>query len=163
MPSRSSALVAALAVALSAAPAAAQPSRTPDQPASMETYLAMSEAEGAFRRTVDAFVAAAAAGEAASVEGMISPSMRERAGEQAVRRVVAAEVLPFFADFKEIGKSVTIANTTDQFGNAGFVYYLYAMSRDAERRPFVVYVVREGGRPVVANVLVGRFVEGRHR
>jgi len=165
IPSRTpaAALAAALLAALAAAPASAQSPRSPNQPASMEAHIATAEREDAFRGAVNAFVAAAVAGDTARVEAMISPRMRERAGGEAVRRVVGAQVLPFFADFAELGKSVTIAGTTDQFGSAGFVYYLYAVSRRAERRPWVLYVVEEGGRPVVANVLVGRFVEGRHQ
>jgi hypothetical protein len=147
-----------------AATLAAQPARPAGSDSSMGAYLAMSESQAPFRRAADQFVAAAAAGDAARLAAMISPRMRERAGDDAVRRVIATEVVPFFADFQEVGRSVTTANTTDQFGHRGFVYYLYAVPRGGgEQRPFVLYVVAEGGEPVIANVLVGRLVEGRHR
>jgi hypothetical protein len=155
----------ALLVSFQAASARAQAPaerRAAERP--MSDYLAMSEAEGAFRGAVDAFVAAAIAGDTARVATMISPSMRERAGREAVQRVVTTQVLPFFADAASLGRSVTVTNTTDQFGHTGFAYYLYATAKGSgEQRPFVLYVVAEGGKPVVANVLVNRLVEGRHR
>jgi hypothetical protein len=33
----------------------------------------------------------------------------------------------------------------------------------AAPKPFTVYVVAEGGKPVVANIVPDRLVEGRHR
>ncbi|HZT49414.1 MAG TPA: hypothetical protein VFA64_15675 [Hyphomicrobiaceae bacterium] len=68
-------------------------------------------------------------------------------------------MLPFFAPFKEVGRSVTVTRTADA---PGFAFYMYMVSKTDEFRPFVIYVIEEGGAKVVANVLVDRFVEGRH-
>lgn len=161
---------AALAVApLVAAPsagaqtrrAASRPSATPKE-APMQAELEMMQAEAAFRGTVDTFVTAAVAGDAARVADMISPNMRERAGEAAVAAVMSGQVVPFFAGTKQLG-ALTVTTTTDQFGSQGFTYYTYAIGADGQPKPFVLYVVREGDRIVVANVLVDRYVEGRHR
>ena len=159
------ALCAAFAAPLQAQPraAAARPT-TATQETPMQAELEMMRREEAFRGTVDALVAAAASGDAARVEGMISPKMRAQAGAEAVARVVKNQFVPFFVAHPEAVGPRTITETTDQFGNRGFAYYLYATPRGGgERRPFVVYVVEEGGRPVVGNLLVDHHVEGRHR
>jgi hypothetical protein len=161
------ALGAALCSTLAApAPLAAQAPRSQPRGAAapMQAELEMKEREAAFRPAVDAFLAAAAAGDTARTEAMISPNLRAQAGEATVARVIRTQVLPFFADHPERGGATTITETTDQFRSRGFAYYLYAAPRGGgEARPFVLYVVLEDGRPVIANVLVNHFVEGRHQ
>jgi hypothetical protein len=118
----------------------------------------------AFRRAADAFVAAAATGDAARAEGMISANMLQRSGREAVRRVLATQVLPFFAGWGATGRSANASETTDAFGSHGYAFYLWMEPRDGgAARPFVLYVVDEGGQPVIANVAVDRKVDGRHR
>lgn len=112
-----------------------------------------------FRRFAEQFVAAAARGDRAETARMLSPSAVARAGEAGIDRFLAGEVLPFFAPFKEFARSVSVTRTADA---PGFVFYMYMVSRTDEIRPFVIYVIEEGGAHVVANVLVDLFVEGRH-
>ena len=161
------ALTCALGLA-TAATLGAQTTRPPATKAAMTTTessmhdeLEMMRVESAFRGTVDAFLASAASGDAARAAAMISPDLRAQAGASAVDDVVRTQVIPFFADFQKLGAK-TITLTTDQFGSRGFTYYMYALPASGEPKPFVLYVVREGGRIVVANVLVNRYVEGRH-
>ena len=165
-------VVASLAVAPSlgaqssrpaARPASTRPVTSKPQEAPVQAELEMMQAEAAFRGTLDSFVAAAVAGQGAKVAAMISPNMRARAGDAAVHGVVEGQILPFFAGTRGLGGSRTITTTTDQFGNAGFTYYTYALAPDGELRPFVLYAVREDGAVVVANVLVNKLVEGRHQ
>lgn len=112
-----------------------------------------------FRTIADAFMAAAAAGDRAKAVRLLSPTRAANAGAEAVDRFLAREVMPFFAQFKEVARSVTVARTT---GVTGFAFYMYMVSKAGELRPFVIYVVEEDGAKVVANVLVDRLVEGRH-
>ena len=112
-----------------------------------------------FRRIADEFIDAAAAGDANKVTRMLSAKLRERTGGDSVQRYVVGQLLPFFAPFKELAKSVTITPTADV---AGFAFYMYMVSGNDELHPFVIYVIQEEGSKVVANVLVDKFVEGRH-
>jgi hypothetical protein len=112
-----------------------------------------------FRRVADEFIDAAAAGDANKVTRMLSAKVRERTGADNVQRYVVGQLLPFFAPFKELAESVTITPTADV---AGFVFYMYMVSGNDELHPFVIYVIQEEGSKVVANVLVDKFVEGRH-
>lgn len=130
---------------------------------SMQSYLGMKEASDAFRGTAVEFITSAAAGDTAHAADLISPNMAQKTGRAAIHQFLSATVAPFFADMKEIGKSVTISNTTDGFGSEGYAYYMYAVPKEGEPRPFVVYVVAEGDTTVVANILVDHFVEGRHQ
>jgi hypothetical protein len=121
--------------------------------------FAMAAQEQPFRHMADAFMAAAAAGEAAKAARMLSPATAARVGPEAVDRFLTREVLPFFAEFKEVGKSVTVARTANM---PGFAFYMYMVTKSDELRPFVIYVVEEAGAKVVANVLVDHLVENRH-
>ncbi len=58
----------------------------------------------------------------------------------------------------ELGNSVTIARTKDQFGNDGFVFYRSMTSQEGEPRPFAIYVVEENGSKVVASVALNHDV-----
>ena len=122
-------------------------------------FLTMRVQVPEFRRIADEFIDAAAAGDANKVTRMLSAKLRERAGADNVQRYVVGQLLPFFAPFKELAKSVTITPTADV---AGFVFYMYMVSGSDELHPFVIYVIQEEGSKVVANVLVDKFVEGRH-
>jgi hypothetical protein len=90
---------------------------------------------------------------------MLSPAVVARTGAEAVERFLAGEVLAFFAPYKELARSVSVTRTADV---RGFAFYMYMVSATGELRPFVIYVIEEGGAKVVANVLVDRLVEGRH-
>ena len=78
---------------------------------------------------------------------------------EGVEGYLAGQVLPFFAQFKDIAKSVTVAPTADL---PGYAYYMYMVSKTDELRPFVIYVVDEGGTKVVFNIIVDHLVESRH-
>ena len=104
-------------------------------------------------------MAAAARGDKAKTSRMLSPATAARAGTEGVDRFLAGEVLPFFASFQEFARSVSITRTADA---PGFAFYMYMVEKGGEMRPFVIYVIEEGGAKVVANVLVDLFVEGRH-
>lgn len=116
-----------------------------------------------YRTVAERFVAAAAARDSIGVEKMLSPAIVARAGKEGVQKVIGGQILPFFAEHKEIGRSVTTTNTTDGSGNTGFAYYMYSVPKSGQQKPFVIYVVEENGRKVVANILVNHFVEGRHQ
>ena len=90
--------------------------------------FAMSAQEVAFRGVADAFMAAAEAGDAARTAGMLSPSVAAKAGQEGVDRFLAGEVLPFFAQFKEVAGSVTVTGTAEV---TGFAFYMYMVSKGA--------------------------------
>lgn len=155
-------------LALTAMALAAMPSMFPQVPtpgqALAQTRAAPPEfemfaQEPPFRSVADEFIAAAAAGDATKVARMISPAIAARTGPEGVDRFLTGEVLPFFAQFKEVGRSITVARTADM---PGFVFYMYMVTGADELRPFVIYVVEEGGAKVVANVLVDHLVQDRH-
>ena len=125
--------------------------------------LDMAAQSPAFRAVADRFIAAAVAGDAATMEKMLSPAIVARAGKETLAKVLGGQVIPFFADQKETGRSVTVANTADASGNQGFAYYMYSVTRSGEQKPFVIYVVDESGRKTVGNIVVNEFVKGRHQ
>ncbi len=89
-----------------------------------------------YRAVAEQFVAAAAARDPGKLEKMLSPAAVSRAGKEALQKVLNGQVIPFFADHKEIGRSVTTTNTTDAGGNAGFAYYMYSVPKSGQQKPF---------------------------
>ena len=147
---------AAMASAFAQSPAGGQAlaqahAATPD--------FAMSTQPEPFRSVADTFMAAATAGDVTKATRMLSPAIVAKTGPEGVERFLTGEVLPFFSQFKGIGSSTTVSRTADV---TGFVFYMYMLSKTDELRPFVIYVIEEGGAKVVANVLVDHFVESRH-
>lgn len=121
--------------------------------------FAMAGQQDAYRSVAEEFVAAAARGDKAKTSRMLSPATAARAGAEGVDRFLTGEVLPFFAPFQEFARSVSVTRTADA---PGFAFYMYMVEKTGEMRPFVIYVIEEGGTKVVANVLVDMFVEDRH-
>jgi hypothetical protein len=113
----------------------------------------------AFRRFADEFIAAAVAGDTARMMRMISPRIAATTGREAVARYLADQVRPFFAEYKQLGRSISITGTQGAEGNT---FYMYMVSKTDDLRPFVVQVIEEDSVRVVSNVLVDNFVEGRH-
>ena len=133
----------------------------------MEEYLQMQAESEPFRAVADSFITAAARGDAEMAAAMISPNLTAQAGAEAVANVIANQVLPFFGEYAATVPNVTITQTSDQFGSAGYAYYMWMQPKGADGeaadpRPFVVYVVREGEQIVIGNILVDYYVEGRH-
>jgi len=148
-------LAASLASGLSEARAA-----TP----SVAQDLQMAQDSKPFRAAADEFVARSMAGDVAATQSLLSRSLVERTGDDAVKRALQSQIVPFFQRGREPGKSVTIARTTDASGQQGFAFYMWMQYAEAPNaRPFTVYVVKEEGRLVVANIVPDRLVEGRHR
>ena len=69
--------------------------------------LEMAARSPEYRAVAEQFVAAAAAHDAGKLERMLSPAAAARAGKEAMQKVLNGQVIPFFADHKEIGRSVT--------------------------------------------------------
>jgi len=117
-----------------------------------------------FHAAADDFVTRAMAGDVDGTQALLSRQLVGRIGDAAARKALQAQILPFFQRGRQPGGAVTITQTTDAAGQSGFAFYMWMQYAEAPTaRPFAVYVVREQGRLVVANIVPDRFVEGRHR
>jgi len=144
-------------------PATAQ-APSPNSSAAVAADLRMAQEAEPFRRAADAFIATAMAGDAAQAQALLSPTLVARSGEAAIRKALDTQILPFFSHGQTQGRSVTVTRTTDAAGHQGYAFYMWLQTGSADsQRPFTVYVVEEQGRPMVANVVPDRLVEGRHR
>jgi hypothetical protein len=117
-----------------------------------------------FRQAADRFVARAMAGDLEETQAMLSRELVARSGDAAIRRALEVQIVPFFRAGGGPGRSVTVTQTTNAAGQRGYAFYMWMLQDGgAAPRPYTVYVVREGERLVVANVVPDRLVEGRHR
>lgn len=127
--------------------------------------IEMAQSSAAFRHLADSFVAHAMAGSVDAIQAMISQSMLSQVGATGLRRALETQIVPFFMQGREPGKSVTITHTTDATGNHGYAFYMWMQptGNPSGKRPFTVYTVREQGKLRIANIVPDRLVEGRHQ
>jgi hypothetical protein len=144
--------------------AVAAPAASATSAADIAADLQMAADSQPYRQFADRFVAQAMAGDLAGTQAMLSLQLVARSGDAAIRQALDAQILPFFRAGRGPGRSVTTTLTTDAAGQRGYAFYMWMQQADgAPRRPFTVYVVQEGERLAVANVVPDRLVEGRHR
>ncbi len=151
------ALMLLAVLALPSAPAAAATA------AEVAADLRMSDEAAPMRRVAERFVERARAGDAAGSAALLSRALLGRIGQAQAAQTLRQQILPFFDAGGRIGRSVTVAHTTDAAGQQGFAFYMWWVAEGREPRPFTVYVVDEAGGAVVANVVPDRLVAGRHR
>jgi len=164
MPFRPISPLVPLAAGLLISAAALRPAAAQSAAESIGAQLQMVALSAPYREAADRFIAHASAGDLPGTQAMLSRALVERSGAAGVRRALEGQILPFFAQGGETGRSVTVAQTTDANGQRGYAFYLWLLPRDGSRaRPYSVYVVLEQGSLVVANVVPDRHVEGRHR
>ncbi len=129
-----------------------------------EAELQMAEAAPRFRQFAEVFIARAGAGDLEASRALLSPALVRRMGDELVQQVLRTQILPFFQAGAGLAGSATVSRTTDADGHSGYAFHLWLMQRDGSGpRPFSLYVVEEGGRLVLANVVPNRAIEGRHR
>lgn len=132
--------------------------------ADVASDLRMAEDAAPMRAAAERFTARAMAGDHRDTLAMLSPALVSRVGRDAVAQAMQMQIVPFFQRGRAIGRSTTITRTTDAAGHGGFAFYQWLEMRDGSpARPFTVYVVREGDRVVVANIVPDQLVAGRHR
>ena len=155
---------ALFAVLLCVHPPSAAQSAAQSTPAAVAADLRMAQDAAPFRRAADAFVATAMRGDAAQTQAMLSPTLVARSGDAAIPPAQDTHIQTVIAGRQDAGRSVTVTRTTDAAGQQGYAFYMWLQPAGATpQRPFTVYVVEEQGRPMVANVVPDRLVEGRHR
>lgn len=125
--------------------------------------LQMAGQAAPMRKVIDAFIERAVAGDVAGTRALLSAALVQRIGEDTAGKALQGQIFPFFSGDGSPGSSTTITRTTDAAGQQGFAFYLWWVAPGAQPKPFTVYTVSEGGRPVVANIVPDKLVEGWHR
>lgn len=125
--------------------------------------LALRSRSKSYQAVAQAAVQAMARGDRAKVVKMFSPRFTKSMGIKGINKALTSSTLPFFAGCKGPGRSLTVTPATDAFGNQGFAFYESAAFKNGKEKPFVIYVVREGKRLVVGNILVNTTYEDMHR
>ncbi|MBD0255663.1 MAG: hypothetical protein ICV83_08075 [Cytophagales bacterium] len=123
--------------------------------ASMSDYLHMEAGAGPYRELAESLVDTLIRGHVSIVLRHFSPNFRDHLGLDTVEWVFNQQMLPFFAGATGLGNSCTTTYTHDAFGSQGYAFYFTLNSPDGEK-PFVMYMVRESGRIVLANVVLDK-------
>jgi hypothetical protein len=128
----------------------------------MDSYLWQARKADEYGGLLEESLTTLSDGDGEAFKRFLSPNLIARVGAEAVDTVVQQQLLPFFAGCQGFGDRTTVAHATDSDGNEGLSFYKTAIGADSAERPFVIYIVEEAGRPVVANLLVNTTYEDMH-
>lgn len=132
-------------------------------PPNVSADLQMAQDAAPYRQVADRFIERAMDGDMPALSSMLSRKLVERSGEDTLREALDRSIVPFFRWGRRTGPALTVTRTSDAGGQQGYAFYMWLESSSAEApRPFTLYVVDEGGRPMVANIVPDRRVDGRH-
>jgi hypothetical protein len=130
--------------------------------ASVDTYLEMQEESAPFREKAEWVVQQLISGNITGFKENFSPNFIRQLGIEEVENVCNTQFLPFFSGAEKISNSATVTMTTDAFGSIGYAFYLSVHKENLEK-PFVIYMVSEEKRIVVANLLPNKTYPNMHR
>jgi hypothetical protein len=84
-------------------------------------------------------------------------------GKEALERFLRGQVIPFFADYASTETDTTITPTQlPNGGPSGFALYKRMRTKAGASKPLILYVLRDDGRMVVGNVLLGKTYRDMH-
>ncbi len=112
-----------------------------------------------FRKAAEDFIAAAHAADLERLMRAISPAVIRRSGPSRVESYLSMDVRSFFADFHKVASTVSVTRVSDAHG---LNFFMFKETRDGRLEPFFIQVVQEGSSLAVSNIIVDRFIEGRH-
>jgi len=72
------------------------------------------------------------------------------------RKSIAADVLPYFKDYKADARDLTVCIAQDTAGNHGFSFYDFFETAAGEKKPFMLAIVKQGDRLVISTLMVGK-------
>lgn len=135
------------------------PAQAPE--ADMNTHLDMQENAQPYEQLAKEVINQLIKGDIDGLRENFSPNFLNQIGSETFEKVCAEIIMPFFADAQALGNSSTVTHTTNSFGNTGFAFYWTVMT-NAEEKPFIIYMVWEDTRIVVANLVVNKTYADMH-
>jgi hypothetical protein len=131
------------------------------QPADMEQYLDMHASAEPFNALAEEVISQLMEGDASGLRTHFSPNFLNQIGQHTFEQVCEDLLVPFFKTAHALGKSSTVTYTTNAFGSTGFAFYR-TIIEGVNEKPFIIYMVQENGRIVVANVVVNKTYADMH-
>ncbi|QHT71201.1 hypothetical protein GXP67_33390 [Rhodocytophaga rosea] len=129
--------------------------------ATIDTYLEMQEDSAPFREKAEWVVQLLISGNITGFKENFSPNFLRQLGAAEVEKVCTTIFLPFFSGAEKLSNSATVTMTTDAFGSTGYAFYLSFINQHEEKH-FVIYMVSEDNRIVVANLLPNKTYQDMH-
>lgn len=148
-------LVAGLLLATPVVPSQAQEG-------SADADLAMRARAQPYVAFADQIIAALAMGQSGAFRASLSPTMLDAMPPEDIDAFVDRQVVSFFADYAGPGAEQWIAPTRHPAGMTGFAFYRSFATTGGAEKPFALYILDEGGRLVVGNLVVGRRFQDAH-
>jgi hypothetical protein len=129
--------------------------------ADMSTYLDMQENAGPYAQLAEEVIKQLIEGNISGLRENFSLKFLNQIGYETFEKVCAEIIMPFFENARTLGNSSTVTHTTNSFGNTGFAFYRTIIA-DGVEKPFIIYMVWEDTRIVVANLVVNKTYADMH-
>jgi hypothetical protein len=111
-----------------------------------------------YSRVFDKALHALVEGDAATFRALLSSLtvLSENRGPGAVDVIIRDRFIPFFSGFEKLTDSINTMPTFNSRGEIGIALARSFVTKDGERRNFVMYLIKEGkdGKVVVGNLLL---------
>lgn len=106
----------------------------------------------AFKEVADRAIISLAKGNPDPFLDNVSPNMKEYFSEARIVNNTLTQVLPYFQTMARLEDQARVARTVDSWGNEGFSFYRTFVTRTGETRNFLIQIVKEDNRLVIANL-----------
>ncbi len=120
---------------------------------SMEEYLVLQTEASEYRKFADKVVEELAKGNTKYLNDNLSHNLFATNSQDAVDSTFLQAAKKLFTNFDHIGNSVTIQPSTDSYKNSGYSFAMTAVYKDNSEKGFKIYVIKEGGKLVVGNIV----------
>jgi len=91
---------------------------------------------------------------------LLTPAISGR--EDIVKRDFINRVFPFFKQYKRIDNARTIGSSRFPDGSQGTTHYVYIITEEDVKKPFMISFRTEQGEPVIVSIEVDKCVSNRH-
>lgn len=110
---------------------------------------------------VDQAVGFLVRGDAVGFRSMLSEATiaSENRGAGTIDTIIKSRFIPFFSEFVRLTDTVSTMATHDAGNNPGLAICRTFETTSGQERPFVVYVINQGGYYVVGNLLINKTFE----
>jgi hypothetical protein len=116
--------------------------------------------EDAYSLLVEKLIAALRDGDEDVIRSMLSSTMLTRTerelGTDAIHRIISERFIPYFSDFASLDSTVNSVRTKDAEGHEGLAFFRSFTNTAGEEKPFVVYVINEGSKVVIGNLVLNK-------
>jgi hypothetical protein len=133
-----------------------------DEKSDIEKYTKFNTDQKQFELVMNDFISRARNSNIGGMYELASPLAKKDYGIDKITGYYKEIVIPFFSDFEKLHNVQGVNRATGEHQQDGWSFYLFAITRSGQKKPFAIQVLRESGKLVIGKVIVGTCFKGAH-